>query len=109
MTRDKEQWRQDAACRHTDPDLFFPISPGGKGVEQIAAAKALCENCRVLRSCLEFAMRTRQAHGVWGGTTEDERTRTWRRETRGADSVAQEGLRPPMGEIQRGARDSLAG
>ena len=68
------QWRSAAACRSADPDLFFPISDSGPAVEQAVTAKAICATCRVRRECLAFALRTGQIHGIWGGTTEHERT-----------------------------------
>jgi len=68
-----ENWRAAAACRSADPDLFFPVSDYGKGLDQVAAAKAICTGCRVRRQCLAFALRTRQVHGIWGGLTERER------------------------------------
>lgn len=66
-------WRSAAACRSADPELFFPISHSGKSLEQVAEAKAICAGCPVGRECLAFALRTRQVHGIWGGTTEQER------------------------------------
>jgi WhiB family redox-sensing transcriptional regulator len=66
-------WRSAAACRSADPELFFPLSEFGKSLEQIAEAKAICIGCPVRRQCLEFALRTRQTHGIWGGLTELER------------------------------------
>ena len=67
------EWRSAAACRSADPELFFPISASGPAREQAAEAKAICAICRVRRECLTFALRTGQLHGIWGGTTEDER------------------------------------
>jgi WhiB family transcriptional regulator, redox-sensing transcriptional regulator len=67
------EWRQSAACREADPDIFFPVSPAGPGRDEVARAKALCAGCQVRRQCLQFALATHQAHGVWGGTTEEER------------------------------------
>ena len=72
-------WRSAAACRSADPDLFFPISDSGPAREQTAEAKAICATCRVRRECLAFALRTGQVHGIWGGTTEDERATARRR------------------------------
>jgi WhiB family redox-sensing transcriptional regulator len=69
----REDWRPLAACRFTDPDLFFPLSERGHGVKQAAAAKAICAGCAVRRECLAFALRTRQVYGIWGGMTERER------------------------------------
>ena len=68
-------WRTLAACRNTDPALFFPIGTTGPAVEQIRSAKAVCDRCPAREPCLDFAMRTRQDSGVWGGMTEDERHR----------------------------------
>jgi WhiB family redox-sensing transcriptional regulator len=56
-----------------DPELFFPVSATGKSLEQATEAKRICAGCRVQRECLSFALRTLQAHGIWGGTTEEER------------------------------------
>jgi WhiB family redox-sensing transcriptional regulator len=69
----EDQWRSLAACRSADPDLFFPISSSGHAMAQEAEAKAICAGCQVRRECLAFAMRTHQAHGVWGGLSEQER------------------------------------
>jgi WhiB family transcriptional regulator, redox-sensing transcriptional regulator len=73
MRADGRWWRLAAACRYIDPDLFFPISSSAKDNEQVATAKAVCAVCPVRRDCLAFALRTRQMHGVWGGTTAAER------------------------------------
>jgi WhiB family transcriptional regulator, redox-sensing transcriptional regulator len=69
----EQNWRSAAACRSADPELFFPISAFGQALEQAAEAKAICVSCHVRRQCLTFALRTRQAHGIWGGMTEEER------------------------------------
>lgn len=66
-------WREFAACRSIDPDLFFPVSSTGKSLDQVTKAKAVCAQCLVHRECLAFALRTQQVHGIWGGMTEDER------------------------------------
>jgi WhiB family redox-sensing transcriptional regulator len=66
-------WRLLAACQSTDPDLFFPVSSTGRSLEQADEAKAVCARCLVRRQCLSFALQTRQAYGIWGGLTEEER------------------------------------
>jgi len=70
---DEYDWRDGAACRDTDPDLFFPVGTTGPALEQIAAAKAVCCQCDAQAECLEFAIVTNQDSGVWGGTSEEER------------------------------------
>jgi WhiB family redox-sensing transcriptional regulator len=69
----EQDWRSVAACWSAVPDLFFPVSSSGKALEQAAEAKAICARCRVRRECLAFALATHQMHGVWGGTSEQER------------------------------------
>ena len=70
---DAEDWRRSAACRNTEPDLFFPVGTTGPAVDQIAAAKRVCHACDALEPCLDFALATNQESGVWGGTSEEER------------------------------------
>ncbi len=82
-----DDWRDLAACRDTDPDLFFPVGTTGPAIEQIENAKAVCAQCEVRESCLEFALTTNQDSGIWGGTSEEERRkirRQWLAEKRKA-------------------------
>jgi WhiB family transcriptional regulator, redox-sensing transcriptional regulator len=78
---DNNGWRDQAACRHTDPNLFFPAGTTGLAIENIEAAKEVCRSCPVQDACLRFAFETNQEAGIWGGTDEDERRRlrrSWR-------------------------------
>lgn len=68
-----DDWRRDAMCRDTDPDLFFPVGTTGPAIEQIESAKAVCNTCDAQVACLEFALATNQDSGIWGGTSEEER------------------------------------
>jgi WhiB family redox-sensing transcriptional regulator len=68
-------WLAGAACLSADPELFFPVSSAGPSVGQVAEAKAVCARCRVRPECLGFALARREVHGVWGGTSEEERRR----------------------------------
>jgi WhiB family redox-sensing transcriptional regulator len=70
---ERRDWWLGAACRETDPELFFPVGAHGPGAIEIARAKAVCGVCRVRRQCLRYALATQQAYGVWGGLTESER------------------------------------
>ena len=79
-------WRDVAACRDTDPDLFFPVGTTGAAVDQIAAAKAVCDSCLGKEACLQFAIENNQDSGVWGGTSEEERRklrRAWVKDRKG--------------------------
>lgn len=68
-------WRDRASCRLTNPGVFFPVGGTGVAIEQIEAAKTICQTCPVADPCLQFALETNQEAGIWGGTTEDERRR----------------------------------
>jgi WhiB family transcriptional regulator, redox-sensing transcriptional regulator len=72
-------WRSAGACLAADPDLFFPVSAGGPGREDIRRAKAMCARCPVRAQCLAFAEENAIGYGIWGGTTPDERERSRRR------------------------------
>ncbi len=71
-------WRDRAACRDMDSDLFFPIGTTGSALDQAERAKAVCAFCPVSSECLEFSMSAGQ-DGIWGGLTEDERRKLRRR------------------------------
>jgi WhiB family transcriptional regulator, redox-sensing transcriptional regulator len=72
-TTDAGYWWERAACHAENAELFFPVSGVGPALSQVAKAKAVCAGCRVRQQCLDYAMRTHQAHGVWGGMSEEER------------------------------------
>ncbi len=67
-------WLEMAACKGTDPGLFFPdgtTTPGAR--EKILEAKQVCEECECQTKCLEYAIKTNQDTGIWGGKSEVER------------------------------------
>ena len=66
-------WMQQAACRGVDPDLFFPVGPGGPGAESTRRAKEVCGRCTVREACLAYALASGCTDGIWGGLTERER------------------------------------
>jgi WhiB family transcriptional regulator, redox-sensing transcriptional regulator len=65
------EWMGRGNCRDEPPARFFPSD--GVGVE---AARQICATCPVKAPCLEYALRNRIDHGVWGGASERERRRT---------------------------------
>lgn len=72
LSAHSEPWLQHAACRGSNPDLFFP--PRGSNI-QMAQAKRICSTCPVIQNCLEYALQLGLTHGVFGGTSERERRR----------------------------------
>jgi WhiB family redox-sensing transcriptional regulator len=72
-------WRQRAACRGGDPDIFYPICD-----DEADEAKSICGECTVREACLEYALANRERDGVWGGATERERRRMVRQRRRTA-------------------------
>jgi WhiB family transcriptional regulator, redox-sensing transcriptional regulator len=66
-------WRDDAACLHADPELFFPVSMTGPALDQVDEAKRICRTCPVCERCLAWALNVGDVSGIWGGSTEDER------------------------------------
>lgn len=79
VTATDSGWRERAACRDLDTELFFPLGTTGHALDQANQAKAVCAGCPVADACLEWALEKNQDAGVWGAKTEDER-RTIRRQ-----------------------------
>ena len=69
----RANWRDHAACRDTDPELFFPDGTAEPALRRIGAAKRICGTCPAQTQCLAWALDHGITNGVWGGTTEDER------------------------------------
>jgi WhiB family redox-sensing transcriptional regulator len=72
LTRNYD-WRDDARCRETDPEVFFAVGDAGPARRQNEVAKQICRTCPVSTACLDYALRTGQYTGVWGGLTDKER------------------------------------
>lgn len=69
-------WQALGLCRAVDSSIFFPPSHFEHKPEREARekrAKAICNECPVRSECLEWALSTREPHGVWGGFAEGER------------------------------------
>jgi WhiB family redox-sensing transcriptional regulator len=77
-------WRQYAACKDLDPDLFFPEQ--GPVCDEV---KAACDRCPVLIRCTFEALRKR-GHGYQAGMYPQERNRVraWDRRVRQANAPA---------------------
>ncbi len=69
-------WQSGAGCRGSDANLFFAPTHAESKEERTARetrAKAICSECSVRLACLDFALATRESHGIWGGLNELER------------------------------------
>ena len=56
--------------------MFFPPAHAERKEEKLQRedrAKAICKTCSVRDECLEYAVRIREPHGIWGGLNEMER------------------------------------
>ncbi len=71
-----DTWQSSAACRGPRAHLFFPPSTFERKADRIVRerqAKAICATCSVATSCLSYAIKIREPHGIWGGLNEVER------------------------------------
>jgi WhiB family redox-sensing transcriptional regulator len=69
-------WTLSASCRGPESALFFPPTYPERKEDRDARearAKAICRECPVRMECLDYAVRIREPHGIWGGLTESER------------------------------------
>jgi WhiB family redox-sensing transcriptional regulator len=70
---DESLWRDSAACRGADPELFFPLTESARSLAQIRQAKQICRVCKVQQACLAWALQHAMSEGIWGASTEAER------------------------------------
>jgi len=76
VQRVEETWQLKAACRGPQAAVFFPPSHFERKEEKAdreGRAKSICATCSVRKPCLEYALRIREPHGIWGGLNELER------------------------------------
>jgi WhiB family redox-sensing transcriptional regulator len=67
------------ACRGLDATIFYTDDDA-----EAEVAKAVCLECHVRETCLEYALARREKIGIWGGATERERRRILRQRRRSA-------------------------
>ena len=66
-------WRRRAACAGRGELFFSPTLDEAAALAWSAEpAKAVCAQCPVATDCRDWAIRTGQEDGVWGGLDEDE-------------------------------------
>ena len=76
-------WMADGLCLDYHPDLWFSDNRNA-----IDRAKEICAGCPVRDLCLQWALDTRERHGVFGGQTFGERANILRRAKYQADRGA---------------------
>ncbi len=75
-TQSETAWHLRAACRGPQAVVFFPPLNNERKEERRErerSAKAICRSCSVRVECLDYAVRIREPHGIWGGMNEGER------------------------------------
>ena len=76
MVQAVDTWQIKASCRGPQAEVFFPPSHSERKEEKLrreARAKSICATCAVRSDCLDYAIRIREPHGIWGGLNELER------------------------------------
>jgi len=71
-----DRWQLRAACRGPNQVIFFPPSQLERRSDKRRReqrAKEICSTCSVQTDCLGYALDIREQHGIWGGSTENER------------------------------------
>jgi WhiB family redox-sensing transcriptional regulator len=65
-------WLADAACKDSDPDLFFPQ---GDTEARNRQAFAICRGCPVWEQCREWGFASGDRFATLGGVTSRQRAR----------------------------------
>lgn len=76
----RENWQTKAACRGHPAAMFFAPAQFERKEARATRerkAKAVCSTCPVRKECLDYALRTHEPHGIWGGLNELERRPLW--------------------------------
>jgi WhiB family redox-sensing transcriptional regulator len=68
VTRVDQAWRQSAACRDLQSDLFFPDRGG-----ELRRTREICAGCPVWDDCLEYALGMSVELGIWARTSPRQR------------------------------------
>lgn len=76
VANEHDDWQSRAACRGPQSVVFYPpsyVERRDERREREREAKAICRSCQVRAECLDYALRIREPHGIWGGLSEAER------------------------------------
>lgn len=73
ITAAELKWREDAACKGVDPNIFVPSLGRGDGRNTYKEARTYCSQCSVVNDCLNYALKVNMEFGMFGGTTPRQR------------------------------------
>ena len=62
-----ETWREHAACKKADVNLFFMERGANGGGERMKQIASYCDSCPVKIQCLHYAVDNHITEGVYGG------------------------------------------
>lgn len=62
-----ETWRELAACRNTDVNLFFMERGDNGDNARMKKILEFCDNCTVKQQCLDYAVDNDIDYGIFGG------------------------------------------
>jgi WhiB family redox-sensing transcriptional regulator len=89
-------WFSLAACRGATTEFFFaPATP------EADYAVRICRRCPVRPECLSYAIGRPDLHGIWGGSTQAERTLLRRAEQNRFSSQPHGNAQPPSTRAPR--------
>lgn len=104
LAEDDKPWAGEALCGEVDGDAWYSEDPAERRI-----AKAICHVCPVRQDCLDYAVRTNQRWGIWGGMSEFARRKLRRRFCRSCGVEIPNGRSAPMRcPPCRAARDGAA-
>jgi WhiB family redox-sensing transcriptional regulator len=63
-----------------DKDFFFPDGKKTEA-ERLSELQSICSLCIHRKECLEYAIKEKILHGIWGGTTSDMRKRLFKNQS----------------------------
>jgi WhiB family redox-sensing transcriptional regulator len=84
----KTPWTfEQPLCAEIGTSAYFPLADDTSDREIVhpenwRLAKKLCSACKHKEECLEWAIETNEAHGIWGGMSVVERRAYKRKNTR---------------------------
>lgn len=113
MTRtrlaDETEWIRDAACGEEPVKTFFLVKDERYKPGRFDRAFQICQECPVLRECDDFATRTKEKWGVWGGKDRGEAKYAQRIANAEAKALRNAGLPVPGDEAEEVVRLALVG